>query len=312
MVQITEFHQTDLRSGQITKMRWSPDGRLLAIPTQSGSIIIFDINAMQPVQTIGRHSDYVTAVAWDLKGSCILTGSLDRSIALWEVKSGTRAEFTIEGHTTPVHSIEWTDEEAFAITCSLDRLRVLDGACLLGGWTKEMEAAINKHGGITAASCSRQSTFLLGMAEDKGARLSLVSLLSGMVLSGVRMERIVRSLTWSPVEDVLAVGTDQGIWLFRCNQEGFESSPRQMPATRGYTHAIAFSGDGSLLASRDEQGVKIWDVKVGKLIASLDDRETFYTTHPSSGVAFHPSLPLLATAASEKSFLRILDLSAVI
>src|SRR5438094_10336985 len=123
MSTITQLCQIDLHSGHITKPRWSPDGRFLAVPTQSGSITIFDLEAGQVTQALGPHSGEVTAVTWDRKAEFILSASLDRSLGLWELKSGKRAPFTGSGHNQPVHSVEWTDEEAVAITCSADRIR---------------------------------------------------------------------------------------------------------------------------------------------------------------------------------------------
>jgi WD40 repeat protein len=293
----------ELHSGGITKMQWSPDGRLLAVPTESGSIIIFDLET-QEVRKIGPHLGCVTAVAWDLKAECILTGSLDRSIGLWNVKSGERAPFTIDGHQTPVHSIEWTDEEAYAITCSPDRLRVLDGACLLPGWEKETEDSINEPSAFTAASCSHRTTFLLAIAAEEGKLLRLVSLLSGTALSSVRLESAVRALAWSPVEDLLAVGSDPGNSLFRCTQDGFEGVPVQLSATSARVRALAFSGKGSILASADDEAINIWDVHQTKLTASFENAQ-------GSGIAFHPTQPLIAATDSGNTALRFLDVSAL-
>src|SRR5438093_12187331 len=80
MSAITELRQIDLHSGYITKPRWSPDGRFLAIPTQSGSIPIFDLDTGEVARTLGSHSAEVTAVTWNRNSDFILTSSLDRSI----------------------------------------------------------------------------------------------------------------------------------------------------------------------------------------------------------------------------------------
>ena len=53
MSEITELHQIDLHRGHITKPRWSPDGRFLAVPTQSGSIGIFDLDSRHVTRTLG-------------------------------------------------------------------------------------------------------------------------------------------------------------------------------------------------------------------------------------------------------------------
>ncbi len=72
MSTITPLHQIDLESGHLTKPSWSPNGRLLAIPAQSGSITIFDLDSEQVTKTLGHHSDEVTAVTWDRKAELIL------------------------------------------------------------------------------------------------------------------------------------------------------------------------------------------------------------------------------------------------
>ena len=304
MSAITQLHQIDLHSGYITKPRWSPDGCFLAIPTQSGSIPIFDLDTGEVIQTLGPHSGEVTAVGWDRKAEFIMTGSLDRSVGLWELKSGRRAPFTLSGHREPVHSVEWTDEEAFAMTCSSDRVRALDGCCLRTGWTEEMEDAVNKYTGFTAASCSCQTTFLLGMVAENGALLVLANLLSADLLDSVRMEEPVRSLAWSPAEALLAVGTGQSILVFRATHEGFEGSVRELTRHVPHVHAVAFSCDGTLLASRDAQGLKIWDVENARLIAALHEN---IKTRPTSGIAFHPTRPLLAAVTPAGSAFRILE-----
>ena len=308
MSEITQLHQIDLHSGYITKPQWSRSGRFLAVPTESGSIAIFDIDTEQIAQTLGPHSGAVTAVAWDHNDAVILTASRDRSVGVWDSSSGKRAAFTVTGHREPVHSVEWTDEGAYAVTCSADRFRALDGCCLLPGWTEEMEEGANQHTGFTAASCSGQTSLLLGMAAENGAVLLLVNLHSAGLLDSIPMEQTIGALAWSPVDQLLAVGTDESIVAFRATHEGFKAPPRELTRHTPQVHALAFSGDGTVLASRDAEGLKIWDVRRASMIAALEeDLETDSGRSSSPGIAFHPSRPLLATANG--SAFRILDLS---
>jgi WD40 repeat protein len=300
-----------LQSGCITKPRWSPDGRFLAIPAQSGSIGIFDLNAGRVTRTLGPHSGEVTALAWDRKAEFILTGSLDRSMGLWQVESGKRAPFTGSGHSEPVHSVEWTDEEAFAITCSTDRIRALDGYCLRTGWTAEMEEGLNRFTALTAAACSYRTTFLLAVLAESGGVLLLVNLVSADVLECVRMAEPAQCLAWSPEALLLAVGAGQSIWLFHATHAGFEGSPLEITSQAPHVCALAFSSDGTLLASHDAQGLKIWDIKGVRSIAALrEDAENLSRRYPRSGIAFHPSKTLLAAVTPGGTAARILDVSA--
>ena len=220
--------------------------------------------------------------------------------------------FSLKGHKTSVHSIELTDENAYSMTCSSDRVRALDGACLHSGWTEDMERRVNRLSGFTAASCSNRTTFLLGLAAAGGNLLALVSLLTAEILGTVNMARPVRSLAWSSVEEMLAVGTDHNILFFRATQEGFEAPPRRLSVDVSHVHALAFSGDGALLASRDDNGLKIWDVEGGTLLAELREEVKTSWKRPSPGIGFHPTKPLLATVGPSETAFRILDVSKLV
>ena len=314
MADIKEIRHIDLNGGQITKPRWSLDGRFLAIPMESGSIAIFDLDLNQVVQTVGHHSAQVTAVGWNREAQFIMTGSLDRSVGVWEVPGGRKSGITISGHKEPVHSVEWTDEGAFAMTCSADRVRALDGFCLERGWTTKMEDSINnRYNGFTAASCSSGTTFLLGLAAKRGTVLVLTSLLTADVLDHVRMERPLQSLAWSPKEDLLTVAAGQSIFAFRATQEGFKGSARELTRNAPSVDALAFSGDGTLLVSRDAHGLNVWDVQAGKSIAVLDENiEIPSRGHPGSGIAFHPVRPLVAAVTPDGIAVRLLEITKLV
>src|ERR1051326_8959337 len=117
-----------------------------------------------------------------------------------------------------------------------------------------MEAGVNRQTGFAAAACSHQSTFLLGMAAQKGTVLSLVSLLSATILSTVPMKQPVRCLAWSPVEDFLAAGTDSTILLFHAGQEGFLGEPQRLTGGTRNVRSLSFSNDGKVLAACDDDG----------------------------------------------------------
>jgi len=311
MPEINQLHRIDLHGGRVTKPRWSRNGRFLAIPAESGAISIFDFDTEQIAQTLGSHSGEVTAVDWDYNEGVILSASADRSVGLWDPKSGVRMPLDLSGHKEPVHSVEWTDEGAYAYTCSLDRVRAWDGCCLLPGWTEEMEEGANRHTGFTVAACSFQTSLLLGIAAENGALLVLVSLQSAHLLDQIRMEQTVESLAWSPVEELLVVGTDEGIVAYRATQEGFESPTRELTTDTPHVQALALSGDGNVLASRDAEGLKIWDVRTGRMIAGLlEGSETDSGGSQAPGIAFHPDRPLLATANGTAC--RILDLGNLV
>jgi WD40 repeat protein len=309
MSEITELHRIDLDNGQIAKPSWSLNGHYLAVPTESGSIVIFDAAAMQIVRTLGPHSGAVTVAGWNREGEFIVSGSLDRSIGIWEVRNGRRVGIVIAGHKEPLHSMEFTNEGAYAMTCSRDRVRALDGFCLEAGWLRDVEDELNTtYKEFTAASCSFNTTMVLALAAKNGALLVLASLLTGDALDQVPMKQPIRTLAWSQAETLLAVAAGQSVYTFPTTTENFSGSPRQLMEDAP-VDALAFSSDGTLLASRDAQGLKVWRVKTGKLLTRLDDTETLPPGSPAPPITFHPSRPILATVTATGRGVRILDLS---
>jgi hypothetical protein len=190
------------------------------------------------------------------------------------------------------------------MTCSADRVRAYDGCCFLTGWTEEMENAVNTYTGFTSAACSYQTTFLLGLVAENGSRLVLASLISGTLLDSVAVRTPIRCLAWSPAEELLGIGTEKGVSLFRATQTGFDGEPREVSNDACGVSAVAFSSDGTLLVVQDVVGLKICETATGKFIAALPEK-----SQKPSGIAFHPSEPLLAAVAATGSEFRILDLS---
>jgi WD40 repeat protein len=249
-------------------------------------------------------------VAWDFTAEFILTASGKGYVDLWNLRNGNRFAGVSTGHRTAVHSVEWTDEGAYAIACSSDHLRVMDGSCMHPGWLKKDEDRFNERNQFTAASCSRQTTLLLAIASESGAVLNLVNLVTAMLVSTVRLMQPVRALAWSPVTELLAAATDRGILLFRATPNGLEGEPRRLTADAVRVQAVAFSSDGRLLGSRDAKGLKFWSIEDAKLVTALDEDSDVSGQRPGPGIAFHPSKPLLAT--SHGTVLRILDVSKLV
>jgi WD40 repeat protein len=176
-----------------------------------------------------------------------------------------------------------------------------------------MEDAANTFTGFTAAACSYRTTLLLAMVAESASRLVLVSLLSGNLLDDIRMEQPIRCLAWSPAEDLLAAGVGDSIVAFQATQEGFELPSIELAVDTPRIHALAFSGDGSLMSSCDAQGIKIWNVQEASLVGAFaEDFQALSQTGRLPGIAFHPTMPVVAAVASNGTALRILDVSNVV
>ena len=91
-------------TGWIGRIAWSPDGRLLASPSEDKTIRLWDAATGECLSTLEGHTEMVKSVAFAPTGGTLASGSHDRTIKLWEAASG-RLLRTLEGQTKSVNSV---------------------------------------------------------------------------------------------------------------------------------------------------------------------------------------------------------------
>lgn len=70
------------------------------------------------------HADAVKAVAWSPDGKTLLTGSRDRTLALWDAATGKRLR-VFEGHEGGVTSVAFSPDGRFAVSGGQDKMLAL-------------------------------------------------------------------------------------------------------------------------------------------------------------------------------------------
>jgi WD40 repeat protein len=69
-------------------LAFSPDGKLL-VSSHGDHIILWNIETHQPIdQSLTEHADSITDIAFSPDGNMLVSGSSDRTIILWDVKTG--------------------------------------------------------------------------------------------------------------------------------------------------------------------------------------------------------------------------------
>ena len=114
---LPEGAKARLGKGSINEIAYSPDGALLAVASSIG-VWLYDTNTYQEI-TLLTHTSVVYSVAFSPDGNTLASGSVDRTIRLWDVNMGTMKS-TLTGHTGEVHSVTFSPDGKTLASGSLD------------------------------------------------------------------------------------------------------------------------------------------------------------------------------------------------
>jgi WD40 repeat protein/class 3 adenylate cyclase len=282
------------------------------------------------LRTLQGHRDAVLSVAFDPQGGTLGSGSCDKTVKLWEARSGKLLR-TLEGHADDVWSLAFDPQGRTLASGSEDNTVKLWEArsgkllrTLEGHQNVVLSVAFDPQGG-TLASGSQGNTVKLWEARS-GKLLYTVEWHHGMVWS----------VAFDPQGGTLASGSSD------CTVKLWETRGKLLHTLEGHQNAVnsvAFDPQGATLASgSDDTTVKLWETRTGKLLRTLEGHtarvnvacfssdgrllasksadqtirlwncETWETiavipeptpTWCIPALAFHPTLPLLAAAGSE-------------
>jgi WD40 repeat protein/serine/threonine protein kinase len=282
---LAEFTRETRRFGSLV---FTPGGESLIITTDDGPIRSWHfVRESESIAQIVAHQAEVWGLAYTPDGRELISSADDHDIKIWSPRGGG-SRSTLKGHTAMVPSVAVCPDGKLLASASFDntvRLWDLPGATarsVLHGHTDKVRAVAFSPNGRLVASAGSDKTVRIWDAQS-----------GKPILIFAGHTDVVRALAFEPRGALLfSASTDRTIRGIDVNgrREAFSLQCTEQNS------ALAFSPDGSLLASGDDKGtLMIWDAKTLSRQRSYKGTDSGIT----GGLSFSPDGRTLAAGCDD-------------
>ncbi|KAF3231314.1 WD repeat domain [Orbilia oligospora] len=264
-------------NGGVSSVKFSPDGKWIA-------------SVWELEQIFEAHTAGVSDVAWSPDSKTLATGSDDKTIRLWELKSGRMIRI-LKGHHNYVYCLNFNPQGNMIVSGSYDEaVRIWD--IRSGNCQKTLPAHQDPVSGVDFI---RDGTMIVSCSHDKLIRIWDTN--TGQCLKTLVEEELppVSCVRFSPNgKYILASTLDSSIRLWDYLRDGGKVLKTYLGHVNAkYSIFSAFSRDGKYIFSGSEDSaIYIWDVQTKEVLQVLRSHEDVVL-----GISAHPSENLLVSSS---------------
>ena len=276
---------------EITALGWASSGSVLAVGGNDGTVHLYNGQTGADIGLLGReHNTSIIAIRWEPLGGRIAAIDRRGTIVVWDSGSGELLARR-EGDGRVWNSLSWAPQGVLAAANEDGVVLVLEAATLaplsrIAGHSAAVNALAFTESGNRLVSASGDGSLAVWEAaagipeplvlEAPGAGFPgappaqdwpPASILSAENAGSARQLAVIgrgTALVYAAAGDHVAVGGGTGAWIYS-DTEG--ELLRYLEG--GRTFGLAWSPDGRMLAARELQLLRIWDVEKALVLRAI-------------------------------------------
>jgi len=264
-------------TGSVMGVTFSPDGQWLASCSYDNTVRIYDTKRLTCRQVLKGHSSHVFSVTFSHDSLQLGTSGDDQAVRVWDVRSG-KCVAKMSGHTKSVFACSFSPDQMVLASASHD--------CSIRLW--DLAIAANER---SSGPLSPRSPLVQQRVSDKDKRAAK----EDNALASRREDPYAEPRSRSPPRN----GKSANAAIVKHS----DSYLKTLTGHNGYVISVAFSPDGSMLATASHDStIKLWSFPQGECITTFKGHmETVYC------VAFAPHDNILASASHDRT-IRLWDI----
>lgn len=295
----------DTKNYWISEVKFSPNGKLLAVGTSKGDIILWEINPSTGLKLdseikLTGHESWVNSIAFSSDSLVLASVSDDQTIRLWDLD--TKKEVVTFEEPCEQTAIAFCpgEDNLLAIgnsdgVINLRDLRVLPKIEIVNSLFEGTTEEEDLDHGIESIAFSPDGMSLLSGSID--GSIKLWDAPSGLKIEispkGDIFKEAVLSVAFSPNSNLIAAGGNDctvRLWDVSTGNKIASLGGHQSPIK-----SIAFSPDSNIVASANgDRTITLWDVNTKEQLCVLTGHERSIFS-----VAFSPNGQIIASGDSD-------------
>ncbi len=292
-----DLRDTDLRDtiftdyvGAVMALACSPNGQLLAVGADNGTIYLFQMADQQLVGVCLGHTSFVSALAFSPDGRHLVSGSDDLTLRIWEVATRrTLHQFT--GHTGGIPTVAVHPDGITVASGSTDQTaRIWDSSA---GTLRHI--LVGHQGTIPAVQFSPDGTLLVTCSYDQTIRVwawrqeYLVRTLAGHTDTVSAIALFHQPRAWaSQTRTILVSGSHDAtirLWDIQTGEQLALLNGHSAPIT-----SLALGADDTVLCSgSDDLTIRVWSI--AETAIATGSPQVLRTLRGHSGTIYALAMP---------------------